>query len=240
MSNIICLLGIIHVLGDFYFKSEKEEKIKYQFINLLILLMLSTVFLTVFGFEINLLIVLVINLLVHNFINIIKYGFKKKLDKSNQHEKLAYCLDQLLHIVTIFILAAIFKDKISFSSNWATHTAKIQKFFPLMLAVLLNGKPANKTFKILFSNFKPKDENDNIDEQSVGRWIGTLERLIIMLLFIMGEIGSVALIIAAKTLTRYKKITDDVEFAEYYLLGTLYSLGYSFIVALLLLRGVQI
>ena len=56
----------------------------------------------------------------------------------------------------------------------------------------------------------------------VGATIGILERLLICSLVLAGAVSAVGLVIAAKTLARFKQL-DDREFAEYYLLGTLAS-----------------
>lgn len=56
----------------------------------------------------------------------------------------------------------------------------------------------------------------------VGATIGILERLLICALVLGGAVEAIGLVIAAKTLARFKQL-DDREFAEYYLLGTLAS-----------------
>ncbi|CAN5561370.1 DUF3307 domain-containing protein [soil metagenome] len=56
----------------------------------------------------------------------------------------------------------------------------------------------------------------------VGATIGILERLLICALVLGGAVSTIGLVIAAKTLARFKQL-DDREFAEYYLLGTLAS-----------------
>jgi hypothetical protein len=56
----------------------------------------------------------------------------------------------------------------------------------------------------------------------VGEAIGVIERLLIVGLVLTGAVASIGLVIAAKTLARFKQL-DDREFAEYYLLGTLAS-----------------
>jgi hypothetical protein len=58
----------------------------------------------------------------------------------------------------------------------------------------------------------------------VGAVIGVLERLLICTLVLAGAVASIGLVIAAKTLARFKQL-DDREFAEYYLLGTLASVA---------------
>ncbi|HET7790405.1 MAG TPA: hypothetical protein VFK78_06365 [Gemmatimonadales bacterium] len=56
-----------------------------------------------------------------------------------------------------------------------------------------------------------------------GRMIGVLERALALTLVLLGQYGALGLIIAAKSLARFKAL-DDRDFAEYFLVGTLASL----------------
>ena len=56
----------------------------------------------------------------------------------------------------------------------------------------------------------------------VGEAIGIIERLLIVTFVLAGAEAAIGLVIAAKTLARFKQL-DDRDFAEYYLLGTLAS-----------------
>jgi hypothetical protein len=58
----------------------------------------------------------------------------------------------------------------------------------------------------------------------LGATIGVLERLLIVTLVLANATAAIGLVIAAKTLARFKQL-DDRDFAEYYLLGTLASVG---------------
>jgi len=66
----------------------------------------------------------------------------------------------------------------------------------------------------------------------VGAVIGILERLLICALVLGGAVATIGLVIAAKTLARFKQL-DDREFAEYYLLGTLASVTVAIATSLL-------
>lgn len=57
-----------------------------------------------------------------------------------------------------------------------------------------------------------------------GRTIGILERWIVLLLTVIGQFGLIGLVITAKSIARFRRLEHDPEFAEYYLLGTLYSI----------------
>lgn len=70
-------------------------------------------------------------------------------------------------------------------------------------------------------------------EPPVGRVIGKLERVIIAILVICGEIGAIGFVLTAKSLARYKQLNEQ-GFAEKYLVGTLSSTAIAIIVTLLL------
>lgn len=67
-----------------------------------------------------------------------------------------------------------------------------------------------------------------------GSVIGKIERILIALFFVVEINTGVIIIISIKTLTRFKAIEEDKDFSEYYLLGTLSSILFGFISAILL------
>lgn len=56
-----------------------------------------------------------------------------------------------------------------------------------------------------------------------GRTIGVLERAVTLTLVLLGQYGALGLVVAAKSLARFKAL-EDRDFAEYFLIGTLASL----------------
>jgi hypothetical protein len=66
----------------------------------------------------------------------------------------------------------------------------------------------------------------------LGATIGVLERLVVVALVLAGQAAAIGLVIAAKTLARFKQL-DDRRFAEYYLLGTLASVAVALISGLI-------
>ncbi len=65
----------------------------------------------------------------------------------------------------------------------------------------------------------------------VGATIGVLERLLIVTLLLVGAEVAIGLVVAAKTIARFR-LLDDRDFAEYYLLGTLASVSVAIVTAL--------
>lgn len=66
----------------------------------------------------------------------------------------------------------------------------------------------------------------------IGATIGVIERLLIATLVLMGGVATVGLVIAAKTIARFRQLEDRL-FAEYYLLGTLASVSLAVITSLI-------
>ena len=79
----------------------------------------------------------------------------------------------------------------------------------------------------------PKTESNYTEEyhyftystplRSRGKLIGYIERLLVIILTVIGAYPSIAFIVAAKSIARFKQL-DDRNWAEYFLLGTLSSI----------------
>lgn len=59
----------------------------------------------------------------------------------------------------------------------------------------------------------------------LGRVIGNLERLIILALVTQGQYAAIGVVLAAKSIVRYERVTHLSHFADYYLIGTLMSMA---------------
>jgi hypothetical protein len=69
----------------------------------------------------------------------------------------------------------------------------------------------------------PDEKRKDQREYELGRIIGLLERTFLYFLIIWNQIGAIAILIALKSLARFKEL-DDKNFAEYFLVGSLLSL----------------
>lgn len=76
---------------------------------------------------------------------------------------------------------------------------------------------------------------DDSGLEGSGRLIGILERLLGLILVLMGQWAALAVVLAAKSIARFEELRDR-PFAEYYLVGTLASL----VVAVLTALAVQL
>ena len=94
----------------------------------------------------------------------------------------------------------------------------------LFVQILLIHKPTNIFIMNILQPYKPiAKEKNSENKKKAGRMIGTIERIIMLFFLLIRQYSSVGLVLTAKSIARYNKISEDKEFAEYYLLGTLLS-----------------
>ena len=118
----------------------------------------------------------------------------------------------------------------------------------VLMGGLLVVNEANHLLRILLSGLRvgPQaspgggTEMTAVDrrEYNTGRVIGILERLIIYMAVMTGEIGAIGLVLAVKGLARFKEM-DHRQFAEYVLVGTLLSALLAVFVALIVKSLIQ-
>ena len=102
-------------------------------------------------------------------------------------------------------------------------------FIPLIFDIVY-GKVSNYGEKLnyILKVGVEEDEHSFIDEVKTGKWIGILERILILIFLFTNQLASIGVIIAVKSLARFKMMDNKI-FAEYYLIGTLLSVVYTFI-----------
>lgn len=235
VEKYLFILLIAHVIGDFYFQTEKIARLKeerytgvllhsLEYLIATLCVMLPIISLDMFFASLYLSI-------LHFLIDSIKYIVVKR-KRVIKGEKI-FIWDQGIHILSIFVLSYImFCSNFNISSyqiiNEIFYAYKIEKmvFVRWILVLLCLCKPSNILIQNLLSGYKPQDKNCSeliVVDNKAGRRIGVLERLILFMLIAMNQYAALGLVLAAKSIARYDKITKDEKFAEYYLLGTLLS-----------------
>ena len=254
MLKLFFLVFLIsHLLGDFYFQSDKlahmkVEKYKFLLLHSLLYLVVYVTFILPF-WSFPLFLGAIILAASHYIIDSLKYILSKKY---GDHKALFF-IDQLLHIACIFT-----------ASVYLTQAGYEVKLLPLITnalspviinyesilmwigLILLLLKPANITIMQFTRKYRPmktnSGSNDNVNEDistgydNAGALIGSLERLLIALLISVGQYAAIGLVLTAKSVARYNKIAEDKQFAEYYLLGTLTSTLYAILAYFVIFR----
>ena len=98
-----------------------------------------------------------------------------------------------------------------------------------LIAILLVMKPANIVIRLFLAQYLP-DKDEGEGHEGAGRLIGNLERLLYLIAIMSHLYLGFAVILSIKGFARYKQIGEDPKFAEYFTLGTFMSLLITFIV----------
>ncbi|MCT4632839.1 MAG: DUF3307 domain-containing protein [Firmicutes bacterium] len=196
---------------------------------------------------------IVIIIAIHIILDIVKETMQtyfKQNDLLPEKNLLTFLVDQIVHLLMImfitrdtllvvntfgkFILNNFFSDSVlmyidikeifiilyvSFSGMY---------FIPLVFDIIYK-KVENYTGIInrILKNGGEYDTYSFIDEVNTGKWIGVLERILILIFLYSNQLSAIGFIIAAKSLARFKMMENKI-FSEYYLIGTLLSLVYAF------------
>lgn len=220
LQNPILLLTLIaHVLADFQWQSQKiadlkSRKFPYLILHLIIVF-LPLLILSVFFPKNSLYFAAV--WLSHVVIDFLKYKLNIFIEKK-KCTKQAFIVDQLLHLICIFLFYTVLASKTY--PLWLKNSVLVAQMF-LFLAIV--GKPVNILFKFFFSKYQ-SNGNDQDTIAGAGAMIGILERYIMALSLVFGQFASIGLVFTAKSIARYNKISESQSFAEYYLIGSLFSM----------------
>lgn len=221
MLNLVLFLLLSHFLGDYYFQLQKlsDDKLKSfksVIIHSLIYLIpyLITIIIYLIWFKKVIYFLILIIPVIHFIIDTIKY-FIRKYDLN---EIIVYFVDQALHIVSIYLLYLYVFFK--YFKDFSNPLLKI--YLSWILIVVINAKPANVTFKICTKNIK-YSKNDEETNSKTGSIIGALERILFAIFLHLSTWEAIGLLFTGKSVTRYNKIRNDEDFADYFLIGTIYS-----------------
>ncbi len=234
---LILLLG--HIIGDFYFQNSQMATNKFKkpssFVLHIVLYTLAITSVCIPIWNTNLLIPIILTSASHALIDIFKVVFSKikKFSHLTNQKALGFLLDQTLHIFCM-ILVSIYmtKENIFITTNglmnWLSYMS-IDYLFVVKFLILLLGniRPCNILIKTTVQQYKPKEVTSTVAEQPItvgaGATIGALERFLITVFFVNNQYSLIGLILTAKSIARFSKLSDNKDFAEYYLMGTLLS-----------------
>ena len=233
------LLLLAHLLGDFYVQTEplaikKQNQFRWVLLHSLLywaatlLASLPAMSPTVFLFG-------GLSALAHLLVDALKYAFTHTKELTATGKRNIFFADQALHFLLIAVIAFLFaaQGHTLLPLAIVIQIGEITGLQPLTLllwatALLALHKPANLFISHALITYKPDEnkveETPSIqDDRNAGRFIGTLERAIIIVLLSLQQYSAIGLVLTAKSVARYDRITKDSTFAEYYLLGTLLS-----------------
>lgn len=245
----VLLLSIVaHIMADFVFQSEKVAagKVRLKIAGIVIhgVTVLGTLLVLLAGYELFTVVIFAgLITISHLLVDIIKIICFKASDKSR--DLVGFLLDQAVHLGLIFLIWQTFDFQpnpvLAGIGNWILPAKAVAKLQPHLLVVqpvltwnqFLVGAIVYGyvCFGGIFLIGKMLDWLKKGDRLAVmgrsgmdrtGRWIGIIERLMVMTMVVSDALGAVAFILTAKSIARFNELNDR-KFAEYYLVGTLSS-----------------
>ncbi|HKJ94354.1 MAG TPA: DUF3307 domain-containing protein [Gammaproteobacteria bacterium] len=158
----------------------------------------------------------------------------------------AFLLDQSVHVAVIVALAIAYPTATAHGvwPAWLGAAAYVDLLraeviaVGLIAAVLAGGILIGMLMEPLAAQLE-ESQSPAGGLDNGGRYIGWLERAVVMLLFLSGQGGAVGFVIAAKSILRFGEINSAAQrrLAEYILIGTFMSFGWSLLCAMLTSRG---
>lgn len=221
ITELLILQFIAHLFADFSLQPQSwcDRKVKnwftrFHFYHIIIVFITSYLL----SFDLDFVVAAGIIAVIHGMLD----SLKSYLLAYGKFTSLFFA-DQFLHLFVIVgvVLGYYYFHGIHFIIDFETQVLAIVAGF------VLCAKPANVVIKYLFNAFAidtPDSNSRNEEDKSLpnaGKLIGITERFLTLALILIGQYEAVGLIIAAKSILRYRAAQKS----EYVLIGTLLSFG---------------
>jgi len=161
--------------------------------------------------------------LIHLFLDYLKYFVDLILRKDKEgFRPITFLFDQVLHIISLIVLNEMFAlTTRPFFDNLFRELGSLEHY--LATAVVYTFVVFGGAFfvRVLLDSL-PSTEKQEMENSNKGRLIGILERATVLTLWLTASPTSIALVLTAKSIARFKEF-ENRDFAEYYLIGTLAS-----------------
>lgn len=216
---LLIKLILAHLLGDFIFqpaswvKSKEDNKLKSW--HLYIHILIHSVLVMLLVWDITFLIPALIITISHGFIDITKIFFQGRA------KRIWFFIDQTLHFAVI-ISVWYFIDQPVLDIQFTEANLVIVTAFVFITI------PTSVIIKTLISQWTPNAGTINTDSlQNAGKFIGILERLMVLTFALTNNLEAIGFLITAKSVFRFGDLRDakDLKLTEYVLIGTLLSFG---------------
>ncbi|PCI06367.1 MAG: hypothetical protein COB81_01050 [Flavobacteriaceae bacterium] len=229
---ILLQMLVAHVLGDFllqpnkWVKDKEQKKIRSKYLYAHVLL--HGVLVYVFIGHWNQVFVPVLIICIHFIIDVIKLYQKKST--------WWFVLDQIAHICSIILIWALFYNQFQTLQDFLLGLFNSVQFWKLALAYMFILQPVSIVMYQLTRNWHQEiDEKKGASLKDAGKWIGMLERVLILTFIVINQFAAIGFLLAAKSIFRFGDLTQkkDRKLTEYILIGTLLSFTITIIVGLL-------
>lgn len=149
-----------------------------------------------------------------------------------------FFIDQALHIISIFVLWIIFFTPELNILSWLENTdiwiyAIAIIFITIVSSIVIRELISNWTIAI--------NQSDEESLSNAGKYIGMLERILVLIFVVTGHWEGIGFLVAAKSVFRFGDLKEskDRKLTEYILIGTLLSFGMAIATGLIVLELIE-
>lgn len=244
MSETLVTLFVAHLLGDFLFQTDWMVTQKKKFHVLLCHTAISAALAGLILGSLHWPIIGV-TFSTHLAIDFTKVRLKDRMTW--------FIVDQLAHTIILATLVWFYGNAAS-TGWWANHLP--EEFKPFWYATLslvsglvliipvggiMVGKltaPFTAEIERLLSS---PGENQHKGLTNGGKFIGWLERALVLMLVLIGQPNGIGFLLAAKSILRFGEVKErkDRMFAEYVLIGTFLSFGWAMLIAVITQKAIN-
>lgn len=236
--NILIRLIVAHIIADFFLQTDaiasgKQSSSQSQLFYLFIHSAINAALAYLFVAQWELWQIPLVVFITHFMIDYTKTRF-------SQESVVVFIVDQVFHLA---ILGALWCWLFAGASELSTLLyIKEQLFSPklwlILTSYLLVLKPTSILLGLFISQWTPKN-NEQQSLPNAGKWIGYLERVLILTMMYLGCLEGIGFLLAAKSIFRFGELTKprEVKITEYVMIGTLSSFAIAIIIGALILAG---
>lgn len=227
---LLIKLLLAHMAGDFLLQPdrwvrEKETK-KHRSAKLYIHSLLHGALAWLLVWDIAFWLPALVIATTHYGIDLLKVHFQKPATRTQW-----FVVDQFLHVAIIALLWCIWDQPHLYPA-----LPPPSHFWIVLTAAILLTNPTSVVIKTIISQWTPDTFYDvSSSLTDAGKFIGFLERLLILLFILLDHWEAVGFLIAAKSVFRFGNLKEshDRKLTEYVLIGTLLSFSIALCVSLL-------
>ncbi|MFD0991291.1 DUF3307 domain-containing protein [Mariniflexile jejuense] len=229
---ILIKLLLAHFIGDFFLQPKKwvkeKEKKKIKSNKLYLHVLIHIILTSIFLWDASLWPIILTIGITHFIVDATKLLIQKKKTK-----RLLFFIDQLLHVLIIFICYYSFTE-----SNFNLSYCITETNLLLVMCLLFLTIPTSIIMKTIFLKWNISELTKNNESlEDAGKYIGILERVLVFIFIIVGHWEAVGFLITAKSVFRFGDLKESKhrQLTEYILIGTLISFGIAIITGIIYL-----
>ena len=248
---MILRLIIAHLISDFFLQPGKWAKDKdtrgFKATNLYWHIIITFLVAIIFTWDINWIIPVVYISIIHLIID----GIKGEINK-RKHQGIFPCphylftIDQILHLLTILIVGGIYLDIKYFDFTIWSYALGSDKIWFIIFGYALVTTPLSFVIGRLTQNWNIEIKESSKTELSqndgngglanAGKWIGILERTLILTFVFIQQYTAIGFIFAAKSVFRFGDLTNNKchKKTEYIIVGSFLSFTISILIGLII------